>query len=439
MIYGKIPKLTPTYKFVEDYLSSESKFLQNRNFRKWGDYDAILDLAKKVPKGQIMLGAHDPEFTTEAVTMPNSKQDNIIVIGVKGAGKTSLVELIFYQKFFIYHYHSFISDPKREYHITNQAIDDPYYIDLLERYGISVNGLPIETFSPYFVGSHNAKHKYGIELRDFARIENLGERKYYLLQFLGVDPAKNTPAKRQLERYLKDLYTIGTFKNLLKELEKPRKLYKGTGGQDVWGKDTPTLYQIIQSKMDSGEIGNGESVYFPEVMARGNIPVVQLSIMGSSDFTTSMSLKMAIRDVIAEREKTKYGSGGILPRPVNFLLEEADRFSPKRGNPPSKQIIELIPNKFRILDISYLAVTQFPSLCSEELFRSADYIFTPQLKDTGDIAALTAKGIDPFDAKEIMGKAHFQKGVYPNEWFMIDPQKDWTSFYPLRSPLKILA
>lgn len=433
---------SPDASFLKNY----AKYSQSYAFKEWGNYDRMVEMVRKAPKGEVVIGAHDREFSTDAVTIPYLTHERTIISGSPGDGKSNMALGMLWQRYWRFGNACAISDPKNEYGRASLALKDKEMVERLESYGLTTKGLPLFKCVPHFIaedGLINTEdtYVYNLELSDFKHLSRQSDRFFSLMEFLGLQQDSASAPRRQLEKYMNKLPdTFEEFETMLeKELDSRR-------GNRTAAPKTLTLLSTISGKRISGQIGekSARQLYPPDLMMKadgrqGSIPCLQLTIESSEEWTSSFSLKMFVQQIIEDRRKAKYYGKGRLTSPVTILFDEADAFAKKGSKSPSKGIMESIPLKYRIIDLASIFVTQKSWFLSDRIVGNCSHYFTSRPQTKAEYVAFKERGVDTWKAEQIFGKLYHKDKDPVKEFGLIYGSGEIDSVYPLPAPVQMLS
>lgn len=416
-----------------------------RALKKFSKYSVYaMEMMRHAPRGRILLGSADPEFSTEPITIPALKQFNITILGHKGSGKSVMMSNIFHQLFKRFDTPTFVIDPKWEFHTHYKPQTDRKLNKIMRNYGLKPEGLPLFVCTPKMaVDKYEKKvagYVYQLDLKDFKRLRP-STRYALLLQFFNLTSSDQKAPQRQLLRYIQHL--PDHFDKFIKQLKNETNvIYHTKGGKAIKRRRTVPLLDSLLSFSLSDAIGSTKSLFIPERMAYKNgkakyLTIMQLGDMGEDTRELLAYLKIALFDVISERTKAKRIGRGRLKKPISIFIDEVDLFAPGGKQfrySPVKSTIEQLYTKYRAMDISTVVATQFPDQISEALISQADYVIVSKLFAKGERDMLRWRGMDKDTIESLFGKLHYQMEDPIKEKAIIYPDSSFETFYPFPSP-----
>lgn len=425
---------------VQEMFEKMATYSKLPSLQEFGKYDEVIELVRHAPKDSIVIGAHDSEFSTDAVTIPAKQQFNAIILGKKGSGKSMQMRLFLDQFYNRLQRPCFSVDAYWEYHTSVFAQNKPELVERLKEYGLYPKGIPLITITPNQCieeGSEDmAGVSYTIELSDFKRIKKVDERILALCGLLSVDAEGGEPAKRQIDEWINNL--PNTFEEWLKELAKQnlKKLEKKDTLFGLAQRPSLPLLQRINSFLIRGAIGKGNHFYIPHLlMMEGKPRAVNMQLSGesSAEPITSIYLKLALLDICSDRIRFRRFGRGFLKIPPTILIDEADVVAPRHSNPPSKQIIERLFSKMRKEGITTICATQEPSQITQRIMKNMDYILTSRLFTLADKSLLKVRGMSDDDIELVMQDLEWKKENPVKEHALIYSDCTYETYYPLPS------
>lgn len=399
------------------------------SMQKFGAYDEAVELITHAPKDMVVLGAEDDEFSTGPVGIPyDGYQFNTILMGKKGSGKTSIMWLMIDQLFHRFHHPVLVIDPFWEGYTHAQAQEDVDLRNRLKEYGLLPEGLPIFNISPIHCVDPDetdlAGFVYKIDLREFKRIKKPDARLQILKEFFNLSETSSMASVRQLIEWNNKL--PDTFEQLIQRLEQ-------AGGK------AQALLSALMAYTSGGSIGKGYKVNIPKMMEdlNGEKRVVVLQLAIDYEPVTAAYLKLALLDLIFDRGRAKRSGNGFLKSSPVIAIDEADIFANERMNIGSRPQIDKLSTKYRKYDLYNIAATQKPQYISRRIVGETDYIITSKLFQKEERDVLKERGLADDTIDLIFKDLKWEKGVYPKEHALIDPNGEWKTLFTLPSCSKM--
>ena len=159
------------------------------------------------------------------------------------------------------------------------------------------------------------------------------------------------------------------------------------------------------------------------------VVVLQLSIDYES--TTASYLKMALLDIITDRGRVKRGGQGYLQSSPVVAIDEEDVYANNIMREGSRPMIDKLSTKYRKFDIFNIGATQKPQYISRRIVGETDYIITSKLFQNEEKDVLKERGLSDEVIELIFKDLKWEKGVYPKEHVLINPQGEFENFFPL--------
>ncbi len=375
------------------------------------------------------------------------KSRDIVVIGVKGSGKSVTASIIMEEMILKFKMHCLIIDPSGEFYKHNEEWlhddDREEYKESIDRWeaplGLTRQGLNVCVISPKILGElDNVDIFYSINFIEFIELFKRDSISAIsiLAEILGISESySNIDFLYNVltDKIISNTTTWNGFRKRLNELRRTTNV--------------EVIFNSINVKIRSGILDDNESSHvniielfnkYDAVIFRGRQRKEE-----NDDYLTKIYnayIKMLIIRIENELEKiSNKNESQLINKNINgkyygffILLDEADSFAPAKGMSSLRERIVQLATKDRKLLVNLLSITQSAGKLDETLFNQSDYIITSNLNDEN--ASVFKKRMFEQEQIDLLVNMPLESstniGTKVSQFAIIDNNRNIVKFFP---------
>lgn len=344
---------------------------------------------------------------------------NLLIMGRKGAGKTTISASIGFQLWKYFQCNLFIIDPQANIPAFKYPQTNPTFLHYLEEAGVKSEPMPLHVLTPkFFRGSPKFKNTdtyYSVSMDDIISIDEFSFKRQLLASLLGVEDQE--PSMRKLDEVMAtDPQSFERFKKELENLNKSNKFFDRI----------KVLDNNFKRRLSEGVISDYDKVDIVKIL--NNQPVGLQCSLSTEDKINMTYIAFALYSIKAGME-----AGKIEGKTV-FVTDEADILAPSGNkNPPSKIPLEHMSTKWRKDGAIPINLVQDPARLSTTILQQVDAVLTPAIGYNTSEENFIRSKFPNVSTMELMQLHYGKSSNYPKEWALITSQGIET-FYPLPNP-----